>query len=162
MGSKKRGFTLIELLVVITIIGILSSIGLSSFTTAQMKSRDTRRKAHLRQVADSLETYFNDHNQYPNDNGSGSISGANWGSIFKDELANGATYMVQLPQDPTQGQTYYYDALDSNKKFQLYARLENNQDSSLMTLTGPNCRITAPPTCNFGVSSSNITPQEGR
>ncbi|MCG2691197.1 prepilin-type N-terminal cleavage/methylation domain-containing protein, partial [Microgenomates group bacterium] len=48
---KHKGFTLIELLVVIAIIGILSSVGLSTFTTAQIKGRDAKRKTHLSQLA---------------------------------------------------------------------------------------------------------------
>ena len=144
----KKGFTLVELLVSITIIGILSSIGLSTFTSAQMKSRDAKRKAHLKQVADSFEAYYNDHGQYPDDDD------IDWGSIFIDDET---VYMVKLPADPTQGLTYEYLPAADFKSFQIYARLENANDSAVISFTiPPNCG-TLP--CNFGVSSGNTTPQ---
>ena len=55
---QKRGFTLIELLVVISIIAILSTIGLTSFSTIQRKGRDARRKADLREMKNALEQYY--------------------------------------------------------------------------------------------------------
>src|SRR3990167_11030107 len=53
--SKSKGFTLIELLVVIAIIGILASFAIASFTSAQAKGRDSRRKADLDAVSKALE-----------------------------------------------------------------------------------------------------------
>ena len=47
---KTFGFTLIELIVVISIIGILVTIGTATYTTAQQKSRDVRRKQDLAAV----------------------------------------------------------------------------------------------------------------
>lgn len=52
---KKRGFTLIELLVVISIIGILAAFIVASFTSAQAKARDSRRKADLDAIKKALE-----------------------------------------------------------------------------------------------------------
>ena len=161
--GKTSGFTLVELLVVITIIGILSSIGLNTFTSAQMKSRDARRKTQLKQLTDAFEAYYNDHGGYPADDGGGNLDGFTWGSSrFEDD--KGAVYMVKLPQDPTVGLTYFYDALPAatglNTGFQLYARLENTNDPGLLTFTSPPACGTKE--CNYGVSSSNTTPGAGR
>ena len=52
---SKKGFTLIELLVVIAIIGILATIIVASFTSAQQRGRDSRRKADLDAVKKALE-----------------------------------------------------------------------------------------------------------
>lgn len=51
------GFTLIELLVVISIIGILSAIGISSFTQSQKQARDVQRKSDLKQYQTALENF---------------------------------------------------------------------------------------------------------
>ena len=48
--EKKWGFTLIELLVVISIIGILTALGVVSFTNARRASRDTRRLGDIKNV----------------------------------------------------------------------------------------------------------------
>jgi len=52
------GFTLIELLVVISILAILITLGLTSFASAQKKSRDAKRKADLRDYKNALEQYY--------------------------------------------------------------------------------------------------------
>jgi len=54
---NKLGFTLVELLVAISIIGILVSVGLASFSAAQKQARNTNRKSDLRQYQNSLENF---------------------------------------------------------------------------------------------------------
>lgn len=61
-GNVKLGFTLIELLVVISIIGVLASLALVSYTRSQKQARDTRRKSDLRQYQTALENYANQNN----------------------------------------------------------------------------------------------------
>lgn len=55
---KKSGFTLVELLVVISIIAILSVIGLTIFGDVQKKNRDARRKADINSIADAMEANY--------------------------------------------------------------------------------------------------------
>jgi general secretion pathway protein G len=56
-----QAFTLIELLVVISIIGILASIALVSFTRSQKQARDVQRKSDLKQYQTALENFANEH-----------------------------------------------------------------------------------------------------
>lgn len=176
---RRSGFTLIEMLVVITIIGVLSSIGLATFTSAQKKARDARRKNDLTTVAKALEVYFNDQGLYPaDDNSSYQIQGCfdgedptekncPWGSAFQHANTTPSTvYLIALPADPSTGQTYYYDAAADRKSFQLYARLENTLDPAVpkdLNNNPQNYGIACGASkCNFGVSSSNTTPAADR
>ncbi|KKS11776.1 hypothetical protein A2617_02100 [Candidatus Daviesbacteria bacterium RIFOXYD1_FULL_41_10] len=54
--QSRRGFTLIELLVVITIIVILSTIGVAVYSAAQATARDGARRAEVDQIAKAIET----------------------------------------------------------------------------------------------------------
>lgn len=125
-----KGFTLIELLVVIAIIGILASFAVASFTSAQAKGRDSRRKADLDAIKKALELFKGDTTgaaYYPL-----AITGAG------TELAT--TYIRAVPTDPSSSSTnYIYSASGGTcnastvagancNTFTLTACLENNNE----------------------------------
>lgn len=63
--AKQKGFTLIELLVVISIIGLLSTVAMTSLNGARVKTRDAKRISDVEQIKLALEVYYNDHGYYP-------------------------------------------------------------------------------------------------
>lgn len=87
-----KGFTLLEVLIVIAIIGILVSIGLASYSSAQQKSRDARRKGDLKAMQNAWEQYYADSTNASYPSSCGTID---------------ATYLPQgLPTDPKTGSVY--------------------------------------------------------
>jgi prepilin-type N-terminal cleavage/methylation domain-containing protein len=66
---KNKGFTLIELLVVVAIIGILSSVVLSSLNTARGKARISKAQAELGQIAIAINLLANDTGLMPSTTG---------------------------------------------------------------------------------------------
>lgn len=61
----KRGFTMIELLVTITIIGILVTLGLVSYTSATRAARNGKRAADMEGLRSALVLYRSDRGTYP-------------------------------------------------------------------------------------------------
>ena len=53
---NKKSFTLIELLVVVAIIGLLSTLGVIAFRSAQQKARDTKRLGDVKSVINAFAT----------------------------------------------------------------------------------------------------------
>jgi len=141
----KRGFTLIELLVVVAIIGMLSSVVLSSLNTARGNARDARRQQDLKQIQTALELYYNVNNSYPNEvgcdsskgSGSGSCSsysGTDWSTSSYIYQALVPTYIPNLPVDPLNTGNYYYNYEPANPAGQNYclgALLESGSRAQL-------------------------------
>lgn len=62
--QKKQGFTLIELLVVIGIIGLLATLAVVAFGSAQQRARDTKRVADVRASLSALAAAYNENSSY--------------------------------------------------------------------------------------------------
>ncbi len=105
--NYQRAFTLIELLVVITIIGILATFIVASFTSAQRKGRDAKRKSDLDAVRKALEFAKSD-----------SIGGAYYPgcNLVNPCPANSTlpllatSYIKAVPTDPSSSAQYSYAA----------------------------------------------------
>ena len=102
--NHEKGFTLVELLVVISIIGLLSSIVLTSVNSARAKARDARRIADLNQIRTALEFYFDANGFYPQSDCGWDCNGyrysytpSSWDALATDLRP----YIPTLPKDPT-------------------------------------------------------------
>ncbi|MFA7169971.1 MAG: prepilin-type N-terminal cleavage/methylation domain-containing protein [Candidatus Paceibacterota bacterium] len=133
MYWRQKGFTLIELLVVISIIGVLSTIAMTSLNGARTKARDVKRISEIEQIQKALELYYADNGQYPVSGGATSPNGgwsnsndASWDSL-QTKLA---PYMTALPKDPVNTSTgwagwsntytYTYYSLSYGCEYQWY------------------------------------------
>lgn len=61
----KKAFTLIELLVVIAILAILAGVTLTATLRGAKQSRDARRIQEIFQLAQAIQLYYAEHQQYP-------------------------------------------------------------------------------------------------
>ena len=148
---KTTGFTLIELLVVITIIGILAGFVFVSFTKAQQKSRDSKRKADLEAVKKTLYLWRADKNTF-SPHGDTSLWAASFGDLawgmngtsatsLKNSLITGG-YINKINNDPVYTSTsddYYLNVPAGGDSFILSAKLENTNDPQYCVSTGINC-----------------------
>ena len=114
---KTEGFTLIELLVVIAIIVLLSGVVLASMNNARKKARDGRRQADLRSLQLALESYYDQHNSYPEATNEDTV--ANTLATLKSE-----GHITALPVDPSSGGSYHYKSSTDGTEYCLGAKLE--------------------------------------
>ena len=84
--KRKKGFTFIEILVVATLIGILATIGIVTYSSANARARDGKRKSDVEQIRSALEMYRADNGNYP----------TTLSSLTTD-------YINELPQTPETG-----------------------------------------------------------
>ena len=104
-----KGFTLIEVLVAATIIGLLASVAIGSYSTATKNSRDARRKSDLETIRSAIEIYRADIGRYPRSGCGGGVCGPTSNiSVLVP------TYIDAVPTDPKLNATtpYRYHAED--------------------------------------------------
>ena len=79
-----RGFTLIEVMIVVTLVVILASIGMSTYTNSVHRTREAVLKEDLFRMRDAIDQYYADKNQYP--------------QSLQDLVTEG--YLREIPKDP--------------------------------------------------------------
>lgn len=117
---KSNGFTLIELLIVIVVMAILMGVGAFTYTSAQEKGRDSRRKRDLEAIKAALE-----------------LSRQDGGGFYPEDLGTLApTYIKTLPADPKTDADYVYtpqpvDCTNDCTDYFLQSTLENINDQGI-------------------------------
>ena len=114
--NKKNGFTLIELIVTVTIIAVLTVVGVVSYSGTSKKARDNRRMADLEKIRIALELYRQ-----------------NVGTSYPAGLSSLVSGYIQvLPTDPKTKANYSYT--HSGYTYTITATLEETGD---YTVTNP-------------------------
>jgi prepilin-type N-terminal cleavage/methylation domain-containing protein len=129
---KRKGFTLLELLIVIAIIGVLISVGVVSYSQAQRKTRNSRRRSDIKALQNAWEQYYADNNgKYPYSSGC-------------PDASSMTTYLPGgYPTDPKDGSTYMISCgVASSPTYCFCATLEGESGNSDGTAN-------ADGTCNF-------------
>lgn len=152
---KKTGFTLVELLVVISIVAVLSTIGVTTYQGVQSKARDSVRKSDLTKLALALEIYAQQHNgQYFYDNTANNTTDSCQtapdpaSNRFYNAIKTYLSDQDNLPKDPVTNLAYCYISVDGSS-YNLYAKLDNCSGSG-----GNLCQYT---NYNHSIVSDNIT-----
>ena len=142
---KKQGFTFLEILISMTIIAVLTAIGIVSYSSVNKRSRDVKRKSDLEQIRSALEMYRSDYSAYPGA-GAGGVTDA---QDLVSTLVS--TYIPAVPDDPGTSGTYYYQAITTSGVYSSYcicADLETITSGSQST-----CTVALPSNCDYGLKS---------
>lgn len=123
-----QGFTLVELLVVVSIIAILSVIGVATFTNVQKNARDARRKADIDAIAAAFESTYS-NGAYSTVQASNFSSGTTPNDPLND-TTNGYVYNTVNPAatavEITAGTASIAPIGTANTSFTVCAKLEDN------------------------------------
>ncbi len=98
-NKKNLAFTLLEMLIVVGIISLLMGVGVVSFSTAQKKARDAKKKSDLRAIQNALEEYY-------------SVCGYKYPTSLGTKIAcsnPSAEIMNPIPTNPKTGKMYSND-----------------------------------------------------
>jgi prepilin-type N-terminal cleavage/methylation domain-containing protein len=119
--NRHRGFTLLELLVVISIIAVLVSLGIASYSTVQKKGRNAKRKSDLHEVQAALEQYYSVCGYlYPN------LGNAWPASIVCNAVVPAISIMPVVPNDPRNSAPNVYTCPTCDTtQYQICATLED-------------------------------------
>lgn len=138
---KRKGFTLIELIVVIALIAILSAVILISYSGAQKRSHDSKRKADLNAIATAAMAYYSSHKSFYGANGSVDITA---------EPLVSEGFLSEMPIDPL-GNNYYLYLLTTAKEGSVYAKMETNDIVGNQCAVSASCLGTPPAGYNYGI-----------
>ncbi len=113
LNKTNFGFTLLELLVSISIIAVLISLATVSYSSAQKKNRDAKRRADLKAIQNAYEQYYaNCGYVYP---ASAPAVGSALSCTYNDQTY---TFLEEMPGDPKSGNSYSCTNCDlENYKF---------------------------------------------
>ncbi len=143
--TPTEGFTLIEVLVAATIIGVLAAVAVSSYTSINKRSRDSKRRSDIEQVRSALEMYRSDNGFYP------PVDTSGFGNVSDLTSYLVTSYMPAIPSDPTSTQAYYYYATNpSGVNYYGYCLCGKLETLVASTST---CTVALPAACNNGVKS---------
>jgi general secretion pathway protein G len=95
--TAAEGFTLIELLVVMSLLVILASIGLATYSSSVLRGREAVLKQDLFHMRDAIDQHYADKSKYP---------------LTLQDLVS-AGYLRRVPEDPMTGSADTWETIMS-------------------------------------------------
>jgi len=127
LGKRScQGFTLIELMVAISIIAILSALGLVAYTRVQQNARDARRAQDIDAMIQAVNVYGQNNN--------GNIFATTNGTVAVQLAGLVPPYLNKVPEDPSCSANYpCYQYVSDGVKYGIWVRFENPPANATVT-----------------------------
>jgi type II secretory pathway pseudopilin PulG len=106
-----------ELLVVLAVVGLLSSIALTSLVNARIEARDSKRIIETADVSRALQRYAEDHKIYP--------------QTLETLVAQ--AYLSDVPEDPRLKEPFVYKVTRDGTRYYLGVNLESSTAAALLS-----------------------------
>ena len=157
-ANKKTGFTLIELLVVISILAILSAVGLVSFQGIRARVLDAKYKADI----DSIKKAYEKNYDPSLNNGNGGykqVSGSDFASGATPKDINGNDYIVLPPANTDSSYPSYLACLDTTTGLSCVASPSNTNCKCAVSTQGGGAQVSSltNPTCDpYGILGNGL------
>lgn len=108
-----------ELLLVLAVVGLLSSVALTSLVNARIEARDSKRIIEVADVSRALERFAVDHGFYP---------------ATLEALVSQA-YLSDVPEDPRLKEPFTYKITRDGSRYYLGVNLESSTAPALLSDT---------------------------
>ncbi|MFS8117632.1 MAG: type II secretion system protein [Microcoleus sp.] len=153
--TRSRGFTIVELLIVIVVIGILAALVLNSFSGAQQKARDTKRRTDVTAIVKALQVWSINNQKPISQLGGGASNGSGIGWFEYSSLTGQSSYAplsnkdvlvaskligtdVREPQFVLAGRDYCVWGSNDGTRWGVFAKLEQpslDDDATIASLS---------------------------
>ncbi len=133
-SKRKHGFTIIELMTVMLIIGLIIGVLVPGISLAKKYAKTVRQQAQLYSIKSSLEMFYNDYDDYPPSNLTG--SGADF-TCGAQKLAEALVGCDLRGFDPASN----FDLLDNESNSKVYAITDPEKTRSIERRLGPYLQI---------------------
>lgn len=151
-----------EIIGIGVILLVVSVFAYFNLANSILLARDVQRKNDLKHIATALTQYTNKAGVYPKSSeGKLAACGENLDSMCRwgiDPLVatDSAVIMERLPNDPSWADSTFYLYRSNTRDFQMYAHLEDKEDSEYKEEIAKQGFLCGNKICNFGLSSSKL------
>jgi general secretion pathway protein G len=95
--TGERGFTLIEVLIVVTLVVVLASVGMATYSNSTLSAREAVLREDLFRMRDAIDQFYADKNKYP--------------QSLQDLVSE--KYLREIPKDPMTDSADTWQAIPS-------------------------------------------------
>lgn len=164
MKKLSAGFTIIEVLVTVAIIGIISTIGIVSYTNIQNSSRDSQRSSKVAIIAAALEKYFEQNGEYPTceqmtaanpDDVTAVLEGLDPNVLAAPGASDGINSITSCTGDPTTD-NFVYQVDSSGTQYSLKYLKESTSNTTTVASQHASTTTPATPTIAAALNGSDV------